>query len=166
MRCRMCRMTWFLVLKVAYGQQFSTFSVLANQNTKRPSFCQLESWTACQTKISPSQVPNSGRKVPNSGRKVPNSGRKVPGCGKKVPRLGILVGQCCCFFLKMLLQLFFKNVVVADLIVVSVDEVGGLQCCILPDYWAWRGRKWGFRSTILHILHRILHYVNRWLIAR
>jgi hypothetical protein len=54
------------------------------------------------------------------------------------------VGQCCCscffknvaaaVFLKMLLQLFFKNVAVADLIVVSVDEVGGLQCCILPDF--------------------------------
>ena len=147
MRCRMCRMAWFLVLKVAYGQHFSTFSVLANQNTKRPSFCQLESWTACQTKISPSQtkispsqVPNSGRKVPNSGRKVPNSGRKVPGCGKKVPRLGISVGQCycscffkkccCSCFFKMLLQLFF------------------LKCCCswFNCCFCWRSR----RFAMLH----------------
>ena len=37
-------------------------------------------------------------------------------------------------FFKNVAAAVFFNVAAADLIVVSVDEVGGLQCCILPDF--------------------------------
>ena len=62
-------------------------------------------------------------------------GENSQAVGKKSHGLGFRWDNvAAAVFLKMLLQLFFLNVVVADLIVVSVDEVGGLQCCILPDF--------------------------------
>ena len=88
MRCRMCRMTYFWGLKSGVWQSFITFSRYCQPEYQTTIILPTGILNGVSTKISPSQVPNSGRKIPD--------------CGKKVPRLGISAGQCCCscFFLK------------------------------------------------------------------